>query len=34
VAGIPVDYSETMLDNTYAIIATVLPTDDVLAAWA
>ena len=34
VAGIPVDYSETMLDNTYAIIATVLTTDDVLAAWA
>jgi len=34
VAGIPVDYSETMLDNTYAIIATVVPTDDVLAAWA
>jgi biuret amidohydrolase len=33
VAGIPVDYAETMLDNTYAIIATVLSTDDVLAAW-
>ena len=33
VAGIPVDYAETMLDNTYAIIATVLTTDDVLAAW-
>jgi nicotinamidase-related amidase len=34
VAGIPVDYSETMLDNTYAIVATVLTTDEVLEAWA
>jgi biuret amidohydrolase len=34
VAGIPVDYSETMLDNTYAIVATVLTTDEVLDAWA
>ena len=33
VAGIPVDYAETMLDNTYAIISTVVTTDDVLAAW-
>ena len=34
VAGIPVDYAETMLDNTYAIVATVLTTDEVLDAWA
>ncbi len=34
VAGIPADYSETMLDNTYAIISTVVTTDEVLAAWA
>ena len=33
VAGIPVDYAESMLDNTYAIISTVVTTDDVLAAW-
>jgi nicotinamidase-related amidase len=33
VAGIPIDYAETMLDNTYAIISTVVTTDDVLAAW-
>ncbi len=33
VAGIPVDYSEMMLDNTYAIISSVVTTDDVLGAW-
>jgi nicotinamidase-related amidase len=33
VAGVPVDYSEAMLDNTYAIVATVLTTDEVLEAW-
>ena len=33
VAGIPVPYAEEMLDNTYAIISTVVTTDDVLAAW-
>ena len=33
VAGIPVDYAESMLDNTYAIISTVVTTDDVLAVW-
>jgi nicotinamidase-related amidase len=33
VAGIPVPYAESMLDNTYALIATVVTTDEVLAAW-
>lgn len=34
VAGIPVPYAESMLDNTYAIISTVVTTDEVLGAWA
>ncbi len=33
VAGVPVDYAASMLDNTYALIATVTTTDEVLAAW-
>lgn len=34
VAGIPVDYAESLLDNTYSFIATVVSTDEVLGAWA
>lgn len=34
VAGVPVEYAEAMLDNTYALIATVVTTDEVLAAWS
>jgi nicotinamidase-related amidase len=33
VAGVPADYAEAMLDNTYALVATLLDTDEVLAAW-
>jgi nicotinamidase-related amidase len=33
VAGVPAEYAEAMLDNTYSLIATVVSTDDVLAAW-
>ena len=33
VAGIPEDYAEAVLDNTFALIATLTTTDDVLAAW-
>jgi nicotinamidase-related amidase len=34
VAGIPADYSETLLDNTYQMISTVVTTDDVINAWS
>ena len=34
VAGIPKDYADAVLDNTLALIATLVPTDDVVAAWA
>jgi nicotinamidase-related amidase len=33
VAGVPQDYARTLLDNTYAMVATVVSTDDVLAVW-
>jgi nicotinamidase-related amidase len=33
VAGVPVDYAESLLDNTYALISTVVTTDDVVGAW-
>jgi len=33
VAGVPADYCEAMLDNTYALVATVTTVDEVLAAW-
>lgn len=34
VAGIPADYAETLLDNTYQMISTVVTTDDVVNAWS
>jgi hypothetical protein len=34
VAGVPADYSETLLDNTYQMISTVVTTDDVINAWS
>lgn len=34
VAGVPADYSETLLDNTYQMISTVVTTDDVVNAWS
>lgn len=33
VAGVPEAYAETLLDNTYALISTVVTTDDVIGAW-
>ena len=33
VAGYPVEYGESVLDNTLALLATVTTTDAVLAAW-
>ncbi len=34
VAGIPQDYADAVIDNTIALLATVVTTDAVLAAWA
>lgn len=34
VAGVPVEYAETLLDNTYRMVTTVTTTDEVLAAWS
>lgn len=34
VAGIPVEYADVLLDNTYRMISTVVHTDDILEAWA
>jgi nicotinamidase-related amidase len=33
VAGLPEDYVEAVLDNTLALVATLVTTDDVLAVW-
>lgn len=33
VAGVPTEYAEAMLDNTFALVGTVTTTDEVLAAW-
>jgi biuret amidohydrolase len=33
VAGVPEDYAEAMIDNTLSLLATVVSTDDVIAAW-
>jgi nicotinamidase-related amidase len=33
VAGVPTDYAASMLDNTYALLGTVLTVDEVLSAW-
>lgn len=34
VAGVPQDYADAVIDNTLALLATVVTTDDVVAAWA
>ncbi len=34
VAGIPTDYADALLDNTFPLIATLTTTDEVVAAWA
>jgi biuret amidohydrolase len=33
VAGVPREYAEMLLDQTYQMVATVTTTDEVLAAW-
>ena len=33
VAGIPAAYADSVLDNTFPLIATLTTTDDLLAAW-
>ena len=33
VAGVPSEYADSVIDNTLALLATVVETDDVLAAW-
>ena len=34
VVGVPVEYGESVMANTIALLATVVSTDDVVAAWA
>lgn len=34
VAGIPTAYADAIVDNTISLLATVITTDDLLAAWA
>jgi len=34
VAGLPKDYADAMIDNTLALLATVVTTDDLLGIWA
>jgi nicotinamidase-related amidase len=33
VAGLPKDYADAMIDNTLALLATVVTTDDLLGIW-
>lgn len=34
VAGLPKEYADAVIDNTLALLATVVTTDDLLAAWS
>lgn len=34
VAGVPMDYAQTLIDGSYAFISTVVTADDVIGAWA
>ncbi len=34
VAGVPADYTRAVLDNTMALLATVVTTEELLAAWS
>lgn len=34
VAGVPSSYADAVIDNTLALLATVVRTDDVVAAWS
>jgi nicotinamidase-related amidase len=33
VAGLPQDYADAVIDNTLALLATVVTTDDLVEAW-
>jgi biuret amidohydrolase len=33
VAGIPADYARAMMDNTLSLLATIVDSDEVIAAW-
>ena len=34
VVGVPVEYGESVMENTISLLATVVPTDDVIDAWS
>ena len=34
VTGLPQDYADAMIDNTLALLATIVTTDDLVAAWS
>jgi nicotinamidase-related amidase len=34
VAGVPKEYADAVIDNTFAMLATVCTTDDLVAAWS
>lgn len=34
VVGVPVEYGESVMENTISLLATVVSTDDVVAAWS
>jgi biuret amidohydrolase len=33
VAGVPTDYADAVIDNTISLLATVVPSQDIVAAW-
>jgi nicotinamidase-related amidase len=33
VAGVPVDYGRAVIENTLALLATLVSTEELLAAW-
>ena len=33
VAGVPADYADAVIDNTIALLATVVPSAEIIAAW-
>ena len=34
VVGVPVEYGESVMENTISLLATVVATDDVVDAWS
>jgi len=33
IAGVPQDYTDTIVDNSLALVATITTTDELVAAW-